>query len=61
MNRYSEGSVARPVNLTTLLKAMPLLNKQGARRFGLTTTLDPASEQAEWAEVSGSAVARFLP
>ena len=35
-------------NLTTLLDAMPLLNKQGARRFGLTTTLEPASEQVGW-------------
>jgi glycosyltransferase involved in cell wall biosynthesis len=35
-------------NLTTLLKAMPLLNKRGARRFRLTTTLDPNSEDAGW-------------
>jgi glycosyltransferase involved in cell wall biosynthesis len=35
-------------NLTTLLRAMPLLNKRGPRRFRLTTTLDPASELAAW-------------
>jgi glycosyltransferase involved in cell wall biosynthesis len=40
-------------NLTTLLKAMPLLNKKGARRFRLTTTLDPNSEDAGWT-VTGS-------
>jgi glycosyltransferase involved in cell wall biosynthesis len=35
-------------NLTTLLKAMPLLNKKGPRRFRLTTTMGPVSELAAW-------------
>ena len=35
-------------NLTTLLKAMPLLNKKGPRTFRLITTLDPASELGAW-------------
>ena len=35
-------------NLTTLLKAIPLLHSQDPRRFRLTTTLDPNSEDAGW-------------
>jgi glycosyltransferase involved in cell wall biosynthesis len=36
-------------NLTTLLKAMPVLNSQGSPKFKLATTLDPASEvHASW-------------
>ncbi len=35
-------------NLTTLLKAMPLLNQKGPRRYRLTTTLDPFAEQGDW-------------
>jgi len=36
-------------NLSTLLKAMPLLNRNGAGRFLLKTTVDPAWEGASWA------------
>jgi glycosyltransferase involved in cell wall biosynthesis len=35
-------------NLRTLLKAMPLLNRDGARKFRLLTTVDPAWEGAAW-------------
>ena len=35
-------------NLGTLLKAMPLLNRNGAGKFLLTTTMDPAWEGAAW-------------
>jgi len=35
-------------NLSTLLKAMSLLNRNGAARFLLRTTLDPAREEAAW-------------
>lgn len=31
-------------NLSTLLKALPLLNRNGGRRFALTTTVNPDSE-----------------
>jgi glycosyltransferase involved in cell wall biosynthesis len=36
-------------NLRTLLKAIPLLNKDGAGNFLLQTTADPAWEGAAWA------------
>jgi glycosyltransferase involved in cell wall biosynthesis len=35
-------------NLTTLLRAMPLLNRDGTRKFVLKTTVDPAWEGANW-------------
>jgi glycosyltransferase involved in cell wall biosynthesis len=35
-------------NLRTLLKAMPLLNRNGAVKFLLKTTVDPAWEGAAW-------------
>ena len=35
-------------NLSTLLRAMPLLNRNGAGKFLLKTTVDPASEGAAW-------------
>ena len=35
-------------NLSTLLKAMPLLNGDGGRRFRLLTTVDPGWEGATW-------------
>lgn len=35
-------------NLTTLLKALPLLNGDGARKFVLMTTVDPNREAASW-------------
>jgi len=35
-------------NLATLLKAMPLLNKDGNRRFLLRTTADPGWEGSRW-------------
>lgn len=35
-------------NLTTLLKAMPLLNGRGNRRFHLTSNLNPTAEGANW-------------
>jgi glycosyltransferase involved in cell wall biosynthesis len=35
-------------NLTTLLKAMPLLNQNGGGRFTLATTADPAWAVASW-------------
>jgi len=35
-------------NLSTLLKAMPLLNRDGVRKFRLLTTVDPAWEGAAW-------------
>jgi glycosyltransferase involved in cell wall biosynthesis len=35
-------------NLSTLLRAMPLLNRNGAGKFVLKTTVDPAWEGAAW-------------
>jgi glycosyltransferase involved in cell wall biosynthesis len=35
-------------NLSTLLKALPLLNRNGTGRFLLNTTVDPAWEGAAW-------------
>jgi glycosyltransferase involved in cell wall biosynthesis len=35
-------------NLTTLLKALPLLNRNGGRKFLLETTVNPAWEGARW-------------
>jgi glycosyltransferase involved in cell wall biosynthesis len=35
-------------NLSTLLKALPLLNKNGSRKFLLKTTVDPAWAGAAW-------------
>lgn len=35
-------------NLTTLLKAMPLLNRNGAFKFVLSTTADPAWQGGAW-------------
>jgi glycosyltransferase involved in cell wall biosynthesis len=35
-------------NLTTLLKAMPILNRNGTGNFLLRTTADPAWEGAKW-------------
>jgi glycosyltransferase involved in cell wall biosynthesis len=35
-------------NLTTLLKALPLLNRNGAVKFVLRTTVDPGWEGAAW-------------
>jgi glycosyltransferase involved in cell wall biosynthesis len=35
-------------NLSTLLKAMPLLNRNGAPRFVLSTTADPAWQGGSW-------------
>jgi glycosyltransferase involved in cell wall biosynthesis len=35
-------------NLSTLLKAMPLLNQNGGRRFTLVTTANPAWAVASW-------------
>ena len=35
-------------NLSTLLKAMPLLNRNGTGKYLLTTTVDPAWEGAAW-------------
>jgi glycosyltransferase involved in cell wall biosynthesis len=35
-------------NLTTLLKAMPILNRNGAGNFRLRTTVDPAWDGANW-------------
>lgn len=59
-NSKSEGDKSPPVrllyvsvygehkNFSTLLKAMPLLNRDGAVKFHLRTTLDPASEVGAW-------------
>jgi len=35
-------------NLTTLLRAMPLLNRNGARKFALKTTVNPGWEGGAW-------------
>ena len=35
-------------NLTTLLRAMPLLNRNGARKFALKTTANPGWEGGAW-------------
>ncbi len=35
-------------NLTTLLKAMPLLNRDGGRKFVLKTTVHPGEEDVRW-------------
>jgi glycosyltransferase involved in cell wall biosynthesis len=40
-------------NLSTLLKAIPLLNKDGAGKFLLQTTADPAWEGAAWTVTHG--------
>jgi len=40
-------------NLSTLLKAMPLLNEDGAGKFLLQTTADPACEGAAWTVTHG--------
>ncbi len=40
-------------NLSTLLKAVPLLNEDGAGNFLLQTTADPAWEEAAWTVTHG--------